>query len=120
MKVLIIASLLAASTCYSQEPTQPKAQSKKQDKKPPETDADKIADKILADTNRRGFVTNWYGEVYPALKRKYKNPVSRSLYDGWRERYFQNEVAPVVLEDGYGLESARQEFMTRTEKQPSN
>ena len=96
-----------------------KADSKKQDKRQ-NREADKAAAKILADTGDLQAVPNWYEQVYPALKRRYKGTVTHTLYDAWRARYFQNELAPLALKYGYGMEPARQEFMKRTEKEPSN
>ncbi len=120
MRAITITVLLVVSAGYTQIRAQSsKADSKKQDKSQNETAADKAADKILADTKELE-APSWYGEVYPALKRKYKKPVSRELYDTWRERYFQNEMVPRILKAGYGLEPARREFMKGTEKQPSN
>jgi hypothetical protein len=122
MKAFVLAIMLTIAAGYplicAQQSS--KSDSKKQDKQQKDDDADKAADKILADTKELQIVPRWYEQVYPALKRKYKKPVSYALYDAWRERYFQNEVAPLMLKYGYGLESARHEFMERTEKQPAN
>ena len=119
---VVISVLLVISASYVQIRAQsPKADSKEKDckrKDKSQNKADAVADKILAETSE--VAPSWYGDVYPALKRKYNKPVSRELYDRWRKRYYENVVVPQVLKDGYNLESARQEFMKQTEKQPSN
>lgn len=40
-----------------------------------------------------------------------------TAYDAMRDKYFQEQVAPQVLTQGYGLEPARQQFMQGTERQ---
>jgi hypothetical protein len=96
-----------------------KAESGRQDRRQ-KREADKAAAKILTDTGDLQVVPTWYEQVYPALKRRYKGTVTHALYDAWRARYFQNELAPLALKYGYGLELARQEFMKQTEQEPSN
>ena len=59
-----------------------------------------------------------YNEIYPALKRKYNKPISRELYDSWREMYYQKEVGPVLMKHGYGFESGLEQFMKGTKQQP--
>src|SRR5713226_8011826 len=103
---VVISVLLVISASYAQIRAQsPKADSKKKDSKKKDkspNEADTVADQILAETGQ--VVPSWYGDVYPALKRKYNKPVSRELYDRWRRRYYENVVVPQVLKDGYNLE----------------
>jgi hypothetical protein len=121
MKLLVIAVLLLiAGSCAQTQAQNPKADSKKQGKQKKSNNADETANKILAETKELQVVPRWYEQIYPSLKRKYKKPVSRSLYNTWRELYFEDEVAPLMVQRGYGYASAREEFMKQTEKQPSN
>jgi hypothetical protein len=119
---LLFAMMLFDSQATTQDQTQSKREdsSSKKKAKKSEDDADKIADRILAETKQHQFVPKWYNDVYPALKKKYKNPVSRELYDTWRQHYFEDVVSPAAIESGYGVEPVRQQFMKLTEKQPSN
>jgi hypothetical protein len=121
MRILVIAILLLmAGSCAQTQAQTPKADSRKQGKDQKSNKADETADKILAETKELQVVSKWYEQIYPALKRKYKKPVSHPLYDTWRELYFEDEVAPLMVQRGYGYASAREAFMKQTEKQPSN
>jgi hypothetical protein len=92
-----------------------------QTQKPPNSTskADKAADQILAEQKEEEGLS-WYGDVYPALKRKYSKPVSRQIYDSWRDKFFNDVVMPAASKKGYDTSHLRDDFMKATEKQPSN
>ena len=122
MLVLFLASLLVAVTGNGQDQsksTKADSNKKKTTKKQNESAADKTANKILAETKDPLLVTKWYEEIFPALRRKYKRPVSRQTYDAWRFRYFDDEVKPRLLASGENLEGSWQAYKKLTERQPS-
>ena len=100
MLIMFLACMLMASATTEEQAAPAKAGSSKKKssaKKQDQSEADKIADAILADTKEANFVPKWYEEIYPALKRKYKEPVSRELYDTWRTRYYYDVVSLYLI-----------------------
>jgi hypothetical protein len=81
-------------------------------------DGSKAADKILAETNDLRVADKWYMDVYPALQGKYGKPVSRALYDLWRESYFRDSVMPVAIQYGYNTDDFHRAFIKATARQP--
>ena len=83
-------------------------------------DGNKVADKILAETSDLQVADKWYMDVYPALRTKYGMPVTRALYDLWRESYFRDSVMPVAMKYGYNTAVFHDAFFKATQRQPSN
>jgi hypothetical protein len=111
----LLALVMSVSLGLGNAQQQPQSQTAKS----PHDKADKAADQILQEQNESDELS-WYDDLYPALKRKYRKSVTRSLYDTWREIYFRQYVAPALISKGYGYETVRRQFMAATEKQPSN
>src|SRR2546428_13378571 len=109
-------AILALMCLLATDP--PQSGSSKNKNSRAQTSVDKAADKILAETKELQVATRWYEDVYPALRRKYGKPVSRQLYDAWRNRYFTNEVKPIMYKHNYNTVVAEQEFMKQTKEQP--
>jgi hypothetical protein len=95
------------------------AQSQSKATKTTANKADQAAAQILKEQGELDGLS-WYGDVYPALKKKYGKEVTRTLYDAWRERYFEDVIAPYLTKHGYSTATAHQDFMSATEKQPPN
>lgn len=116
---VILAFAMAATIPYAQDQkTETKSSKKKEATKKGQSDAEKTADEMLKTTEDLNFVDKWYNEIYPALKRKYKKPINRGLYDSWREMYYNKTAGPLLLEHGYGFEAARDGFTKGTQRQP--
>src|SRR5580658_3047201 len=86
-------STLAVGLILGSAPNPAQAQSKAT--KAAGSKADQVADQILKEQGELDGLS-WYGDVYPALKRKFGKPVTRNLYDAWRERYFNDVIIPYL------------------------
>ena len=82
------------------------------------TAAERVADAILAEQKDEQDLS-WYGNVYPALRKKYGKPVTRELYNAWRERFVANVMIPMAQNKGWDTSEVRAKFMKGTEKQPA-
>src|SRR5437773_1678420 len=107
--VLVIPAACSVNTRSSDEP----ASRSEPSRITPE--GKKAATRMLAETHDLAFADKWYMDVYPALQLQYGKPVPRSLYNLWRDRYFQDTIMRAAMDHGYNTDVFRQEFMKATE-----
>jgi len=77
-------------------------------------------ERITNPTKPDGFADRWYSEIYPALQKTYGGVVSRSVYDRWRETYFQQQIVLPTMRRAINAADMREVFLYATAKQPSN
>ena len=83
-----------------------------------DADKAKAADAWVEELSKGGLpegAPTW-NDVFAALERRYgSGKLPCSAFDAAREKYFKDFVAQWVMQQGYGLDSTRQQFMKRTD-----
>jgi len=94
------------------------ADTKKTMSKAKDSEKANAADAWVEDFSKGGLPDNaptWH-DVFFAPERRYGGgKVPCGVFDAAREKYFKDFVAPMAIQQGYGLETTRQQFVKQTD-----